>query len=255
MITNIPVQILAQAELAAPNWMLLIGIAAVFVFLVVFLLIPEKDVKAIEPDTKKALPGTKKAQAAEDVSLENYEEKKEALSLAEIKVAKRQTAEEMSKEELRELRKERRAATQTEKAVKEHEDAEPAKSEVESVSVSSEVNAVKAEEAVVSEPVESKSEGSVSESESLGGGGDVFSSLFGDSSVSESFSGFGDSFGSEAEEEGEAAIIPTLGSALIPLDQLLKAAEDEGKSEKDALEELSLQFPVNADSAEKKTLN
>ncbi len=247
MLTN-TTSLLAQADVAAqaadPNWTLIIILGAVFVILVIFLLKPLKDKKAIDGDSAKALTGNKKAiSASDDVNLENYEEKKEQLSLAEIKAAKRQTADEMSKEELRELRKERRAATQTEKAVKEHDDSEE--------KLDAEANADKVETSDASEqankPVNLDDVITKSDADT----GDVFSSLFGDASDDLSF---GDDFGSDGDAEDDGTVIPTLGSALIPLDQLLKAAEEEGKSEKEALTDLSIEFPPVA-PAEKKTLN
>lgn len=75
---------------------------------------------------------------------------------------------------------------------------------------------------------------------------DVFSSLFGDEDSSLDF----DEFSKADSKPVEGTVFPTLGSALIPLDQLAKAA-DEAEADIDPFEELTKRM---AAKAEKKTL-
>jgi len=257
-----------QAVSGDPNWALIILIVAIVLGLAIFLLKPSKDEKAIESDEQKKLSKPKKKAALEDgtskdISLENYEEKKENLSLAEIKVAKRQTAEEMSKEELRSMRKQKRAATQTEKAVKDRADAEvkveaevkadaeveakeavvAAEAETETKAVEAEVKAdaeVEAKEAVVAAEVEAEPAKEAVEAESK----DVMS-MFSDDDDEDLFGSFDD----DDNPDVKRTVFPTLGSALISLDQLNKAAEAE--EEADALSELTQRLK---EKSEKKTL-
>lgn len=96
-----------------PNMYVVGGIILVFVVLLVWLLLPSK--KQLPEDSSKALP-------KDDTKLQQKEEKAK-LSLSEIKEAKRENVTaEMSKDELKALRKERRAATQTALAVIEREE-------------------------------------------------------------------------------------------------------------------------------------
>lgn len=96
-----------------PNMLVVGGIILVFVVLLVWLLLPSK--KQLPEDSSKALP--------KDDTKSQQKEEKAKLSLSEIKEAKRENVTaEMSKDELKALRKERRAATQTALAVIEREE-------------------------------------------------------------------------------------------------------------------------------------
>lgn len=254
----------AAAETAAasgPNVVLIIIIVLVLLIVIVFLARPRKDEKAIESeDTKKPADDSKKS-LPDDVNLENYEDKKEKLSLSEVKAAKRQTADEMSKEELRALRKERRAATQTEKAVKEREDEEEKDEVEESADVEEKgVKPESADEVKDSAAVQDeKKESGVSEliespeasRETVADSEKAIASLFADDD--DPFGSFEFGEGS-SEASGTGTVFPTLGSALISLDQLNKAAEAEAEAEeeKDALDELTKRL---MEKSEKKTLS
>jgi len=242
----------AAAETAAaggPSVVLIIIIVVILLVAIVFLVKPRKDEKAIESDDKKKLSNDNKKSLPSDVNLENYEDKKENLSLAEVKAAKRQTADEMSKEELRALRKERRAATQTEKAVKEREDEENDADENDSESEASE--AVKADSEKKSVIDSEKSDDPKSKKEEIAKSEKAIASLFSDDD---------DPFGSfefdddKSDSASAGTVFPTLGSALISLDQLNKAAEAEAEAEeeKDALDELTKRL---IEKSEKKTLS
>lgn len=301
---------LAQAVANEPNWVLIGVIVAVLLIVIIALVFPKK--KAIDEDkSDKKLPEDHTKKDASDVNLENYEEKKERLSLAEIKVAKRQTADDMSKEELRELRKERRAATQTEKAVREHEEgkdtaeegeakstkrvsntenkavdaseeARASKSEAVSEAKSTEASAEKTEEAPdVSSTKENandvdadKAEVAVSADNKAENSEitiddenvviksdvdtkDVFESLFGDAPASfdDPFAGFSDPFADTSASSGDDSapvFQQTLGSQLISLDELTKAAADADVKQKEDWEELTKRL---VEKSEKKTLN
>lgn len=253
MLTNI-LQVAAQAtdvvDMTVPNWTPLLIILGIMAFIAILLLIPSKEVKALEDADKKSKPAIKGE--SEKKALEDKTDK-ENLSLSEVKEAKRAAvAENMSKEELRELRKERRAATQTEKAIQERSEAQ-ASEEKEDAAEAEEVKAeeVKAEEVKAEEAEEKKEEISLSSADELmadssADAGDMFASLFGDNN-SEGFS-LDDDFSVDTVDVDEGTLFPTLGSALIPLSEFTKAAEDPEGS--DALEELTKRL---SGSAEKKT--
>ena len=236
--------LLAQAA-GGPNWYLIIGIIVVFVVVAIVLLIPSKQSK-IGAEDEKSLKG-------DDVkALPDGDDKDK--SLAEIKESKRATvSDSKSKDELRELRKERRAATQTEKAIQEREEKEG--------NDSLDVDAEKALEKAAKAEAEAKAElekmtAPIDDiiTKSDADVGDVLASLFGNNEKSSGFSdlNFDDVIGQEIKPEGP--VFPTLGSALIPLNELTAAAaesesEDSGKT-LSPLDEISQKL---AEKAEKKT--
>lgn len=267
--------VMADTVPAEPNWMIVVVIAAIFLGLVIFLILPRKKKLGDDSTEKQLTDDKKKASSDADVRPENYEEKKENLSLAEIKAAKRQTADDMSKEELRELRKERRAATQTEKAMREHEDdkaslessankdVDEASGSVTSAVIGDETSSqedtakedaaqdtkpesditIDDENVVIKSDVDTK---------------DVFASLFGDapSSFEDPFASFNDPFSDASASESEVdgpVFQQTLGSQLISLDALTKAAaEADAKAGEGSWEELTKRL---VEKSEKKTLS
>lgn len=305
------IAVMAQAveqavDMSTPNWSLLGIIFGIMAFIAILLLIPSKDVEALEDKEKKSRPALKiddfKALDEKDDS-----ENKSQKSLAEIKVAKRAVvSEEKSKEEMRELRKARRAAAQTEKAIQEREvkaaeisseetdvdDAVPQKEEKteerqeivsqhenneekvekselkkepENVADEAEISDLKPEPQILEmskivEAQELTDDNSTANSEAdiqnsnevmvdvTADAGDMFATLFGDEAAKEPIS-FDDILGGCASDVDDGTIFPTLGSALIPLNEIEKAADD--KSEPvDALDELTRRL---SDRAEKKT--
>ncbi|MBQ9242759.1 MAG: hypothetical protein IJ165_05995 [Proteobacteria bacterium] len=287
------VQQVAEAIPQDPNWMLIGIILGIMGILAIVFMLPSKSQPELDAEDDRAegksLTGEKKAELpGEELS----GEKKDKLSLAEIKKEKRaNVSEDMSKEELRELRRERRAMTQTEKAVSEREAADESSAKAEapdahanegSKSDASEVSenaAVKAaeeaarraaeeaeaaskalkeaeeaarkarEEAEAAERKAKDIERMIEEdivSDAGSDSQDVFSSLFGDSGSSLNF----DEVSQKEEKPVEGTVFPTLGSALIPLEQLSKAA-DEAEEAVDPFEELTKRM---AAKAEKKTL-
>ncbi len=264
--------ILAQAAEVAnePNWIVIGALIGLFAVLAIILLIPPKKKLTDADAEKKAI----EAEPSESKAAEN----KEDLSLAEIKVAKREAvAADMSKEELRELRKERRAATQTDKAV--HGRAETEDKDKENADDSHDASKAGEEVKADAETAESESDGALhaqdadpssddnkTEKESLSDAiddvltnastdaSDVFASLFG-SKKDDSLDIFGsnsakdfDFDSADSSKPANATVFPTLGSALIPLDELRKQSEE---SEADPLGELTKRL---AAKAEKKTL-
>ena len=221
---------LGQVEAAGePNWTLIISIGAGFLILLVLLLLPPRKTKAIEDGKKKAIQD-KSAGALSPEADRN----KDQLSLAEIKEAKRTVvSDEKSKDEMRELRKERRAAVQTEKAVRGREDA--AETEKEAA-----VEAEKADKGV--NPFDDVLTNADSNA------GDVFASLFGTGSKDSDFSLDADLGLASPSTEGKVAF-PTLGSALIPLSDFAK--DESAEAKEDPLDELTKRL---AAKAEKKTL-
>ena len=261
-----------MAQAAGPNWMTLGIIFGVMVLIfVILLLIPsgvdksalesdKKKPKAIEDKTdKKALP------AADQTD-------KDKMSLAEIKEAKRASvSEDKSNEERRELRKERRAATQTANAIHERESSEHASDENKDEAKAEEKKSdtVVADNSSEEKSAESKpetaTEKAVSSEEKAKSGddkgsaanidavdeiiskadndtGDVFASLFG--GVIDSDLSFDDITDVPKPENG--SVFPTLGSALIPLTDFAHD-DDDGF---DALSELTKRLE---DKSEKKT--
>lgn len=269
--------VMADTVPAEPNWMIVVVIAAIFLGLVIFLILPRKKKLGDDSTEKQLTDDKKKASSDADVRPENYEEKKENLSLAEIKAAKRQTADDMSKEELRELRKERRAATQTEKAMREHEDdkaspessankdVDEASGSVTSAVIGDETSSQEgtAKEAAASAQ-DTKPESDITIDDenvvikSDVDTKDVFASLFGDapSSFEDPFASFNDPFSDASASESEAdgpVFQQTLGSQLISLDALTKAAaEADAKSGEGSWEELTKRL---VEKSEKKTLS
>lgn len=293
-----------------PNWMLICIILGIMGILAIIFMMPSKSEPMLdeEDESDKSLTGEKREALPSEGQVE---EKKEKLSLAEIKKEKRAAvSEDMSKEELRELRRERRAATQTEKAVSgraseetakaasepvkaeaakaadesdaperasrpETAAAEPEKSEhseaEEALKAAEEAARVAAEEAEAAAKALEEAEQAAREarkaaeaaaekardieklidedivSDAEADSSDVFSSLFGGDGPS---LGFEDVAEKNEEAPAEATFFPTLGSALIPLDQLSKAADEEEASI-DPFEELTKRM---AAKAEKKTL-
>jgi len=223
--------VLGQIEAAGePNWTLIIGIGIVFLVLLVLLLLPPKKTRAIEDGKKKAIQD----KAADGASPE-ADRNKDQLSLAEIKEAKRTVvSDEKSKDEMRELRKERRAAVQTEKAVRGRE--EVAETEKEAAAEAEE----KADKGV--NPFDDVLTNADSNA------GDVFASLFGAGSKDSEFSLDADLGLASPSTEGKVAF-PTLGSALIPLSDFAK--DETAEAKEDPLDELTKRL---AAKAEKKTL-
>ena len=165
--------VVTVAEVAArePNWTLIAIIAGIIAILAIAFLIPLKPA-AIEDlskkDKQKALPdGDSNVKSLEDKSLSVDKEK---LSLAEIRENKRvAVSDEASKEDLRELRKSRRAATQTQNAVHHREEAELAAKQEASQDLHSE------EDAGVEENLFADARPSESE--------DIFSSFFDNTTI------------------------------------------------------------------------
>lgn len=267
---------LAQAtEVASePNWVLIGSIVGAFVILAIVLMFASKKRLGADKTPDKAIEDASGSKDAGAKALED----KEQLSLAEIKVAKREAVSaDKSKEELRELRKERRAASQTDKAIHEREEAEEkAKEMAESsteekdddkkVEEKSETEEKVQEEAVASESDakadeatdkgEEKAEEKKSDDplgdlfgQSSSDTGDVFASLFGSKNSSLDIFGSSDFDVDSAPKASNATVFPTLGSALIPLDDLKKSAEN---SDSNPLDELTKRLN---EKAEKKTLS
>lgn len=258
------IQTVAQAasaiDLASqePNWLLIGIILGVMVILAIIFLIPSRSAQVLDDADKE-----KKSKSLEDKS-------KETLSLSEIKTSKRaMVSEDKSKEELRELRRERRAQTQTEKAIHEREEAQMASEGVdlgEKASVSEKVAevaevadeklAVESVEAPESEKAEieaafaSPADDLLASSEA--DSSDVFASLFGES---QEFSLDDELGGGHAASEDDGTVIPTLGSALISLDVLTRAAEEEKAKSGEKEDDEFAGFAMFNDSSEKKTLN
>ena len=260
-------QFAAQAVVPTePNWMPLIIILGIIAFIAILLLIPSKDMKAIEDAEKKSQKALKSDE--EKKALPDLDEKtdKDNLSLAEIKEAKRAAVtESKSKEELRELRKERRAATQTEKAIQEREEAQSEEKSADDVAEkaaepekiemkSDEKSAVseKPAESVKSEDEKKEEAGILSSSaeilaDSSADSGDLFASLFGDSK--ENSLSFDDELSGGTPNLDDGTLFPTLGSALIPLNEFTKAASEDDASSNNPLDELTKRL---SDKAEKK---
>ena len=266
---------LAQAtEVASePNWVLIGSIVGAFVILAIVLMFASKKRLGADKTPDKAIEDASGSKDAGAKALED----KEQLSLAEIKVAKREAVSaDKSKEELRELRKERRAASQTDKAIHEREEAEEkAKETAESsteekddkkVEEKSETEEKVQEEAVASESDakadeatdkgEEKAEEKKSDDplgdlfgQSSSDTGDVFASLFGSKNSSLDIFGSSDFDVDDAPKASNATVFPTLGSALIPLEDLKKSAEN---SDSNPLDELTKRLN---EKAEKKTLS
>ena len=240
----------AQAAQAGPNWVLIGIIIGVVVILAIVFLIPNKKPAIEDKDKKDKLPAEGDKKALEDKS-------KEDLSLAEVKESKRAAvSEDKTKEELRELRKERRAATQTEKAVHDREqaaqdgadagksDADASKVEAASADdTAKDVADAKADATDAAKDDASKADAAkddaakddAKDSKSLDGSlgvanellgkadadsADVFASLFGGGKELDFDAEIGNS-----SNTADGPVIPTLGSALISLDDLTKAAE------------------------------
>lgn len=286
------------AEIAAePNWILIVSLVGAFVVLaILFLYVPTKKRLPSDTTTDKVIEDGSGAKDAGSKALED----KDRLSLAEIKVAKRETVStDKSKEELRELRKERRAASQTDKAIHDREEAEekakesaadPDESKADDVEAEKEEREDKAqatsEEDVVDQSDtttetgatdktpeneasdktseeskvedvsdEKKSSDSLDDilTQSSSDTGDIFASLFGTKGDALDMFGNADSSFDFAEDNApkaaNATIFPTLGSALIPLDDLQKSADE---SDANPLDELTKRLN---EKAEKKTLS
>lgn len=257
---------LAQAtEVASdPNWVLIGSIVGAFVILAIVLMFAPKKRLGADKTPDKAIEDASGSKDAGAKALED----KEQLSLAEIKVAKREAVSaDKSKEELRELRKERRAASQTDKAIHDREEAEEkAKDDDKKVEEKSETEEKVQEEAVASESdakadeATDKGEEKVEEKKSddpLGDlfgqsssdTSDVFASLFGSKNSSLDIFGSSDFDVDSAPKSSNATVFPTLGSALIPLDDLKKSAEN---GDSNPLDELTKRLN---EKAEKKTLS
>ena len=254
---------LAQAtEVASePNWVLIGSIVGAFVILAIVLMFASKKRLGADKTPDKAIEDASGSKDAGAKALED----KEQLSLAEIKVAKREAVSaDKSKEELRELRKERRAASQTDKAIHEREEAE--EKDDKKVEEKSETEEKVQEEAVASESDakadeatdkgEEKAEEKKSDDplgdlfgQSSSDTGDVFASLFGSKNSSLDIFGSSDFDVDSAPKASNATVFPTLGSALIPLEDLKKSAEN---SDSNPLDELTKRLN---EKAEKKTLS
>ena len=98
-----------SAEIAGIYWIVIAALILV-VGVAVFFGTRKKEVKKIDGDKAKSLAHEK----LKKVEPEEYNEKKGELSLAEIKASKSLKVEDRSKEEMRQLRQERRAKEQTE---------------------------------------------------------------------------------------------------------------------------------------------
>ena len=251
---SILLNMLAQVpEMAAnePNWMIIGIILGIMVILAIFLLIPLKLDNAVEAEeSKKSLDD----EGYKRKALPDSSEDKQQLSLAEIKESKRAAvSENMSKDEMRELRKERRAATQTANAIHDREEAaKHADSEESEGADDSAVNDAAGQESADA-AVESENN-SLSANDLLtnsdAAASDVFASLFGSSGSDDGGLKF-DGVVSETPNASDGAFFPTLGSKLIPLNELMAAAEEKEEPATNPLDELTKKL---ADTAEKKTL-
>ena len=262
---SIILNMLAQVpEMAAnePNWMIIGILVGIFVFLAIILLIPSKP-KELPEESEVKEPLEDKA--SKHKVLSDDSEEKPHLSLSEIKGAKRASvSDNKSKDEMRELRKERRAATQTANAIHEREEASKRQEETDEPEAAEQVaEAVpEAEPAPVLEPSEEAAKEPSAEEKlaspiddiltnSDAGASDVYTSLFGNSGA-----GMGslnlDDIVSETPNVSDNSIFPTLGSKLIPLNELMAAADEKEEPITNPLDELTKKF---ADKAEKKTLN
>ncbi len=243
------INLLAQAA-GGPNWILIIGIVVVFVVVAVVLLIPSKHSK-IGAENDKALKGD------DTKALTDGDDKEK--SLAEIKESKRATvSDSKSKDEMRELRKERRAATQTEKAIQEREEKEAGELDADAAEALEKAARAEAEAKADAEAELEKMTAPIDDiiTKSDADVGDVLASLFGNSEKSSGFSdlNFDDVIGQEIKTEGP--VFPTLGSALIPLNELTAAAAASESESDDSGKALSPLDEINqklAEKAEKKT--
>ena len=244
------INLLAQAA-GGPNWILIIGIVVVFVVVAVILLIPSKQSK-IGAENDKALKGD------DTKALTDGSDKEK--SLAEIKESKRATvSDSKSKDEMRELRKERRAATQTEKAIQEREEKEAGELDADAAEALEKAARAEAEAKADAEAELEKMTAPIDDiiTKSDADVGDVLASLFGNSEKKSSgFSdlNFDDVIGQEIKTEGP--VFPTLGSALIPLNELTAAAAASESESDDSNTALSPLDEINqklAEKAEKKT--
>ena len=255
-----------------PNWVLIIFIVGIFVIFG-YLFFKTSKPEALEDKSENT--------SQKELPTENLKEEikadaidKEKLSLAEIKEAKRQSvSEDKSKEEMRKLRQERRADTQTQNAIHNREEAEKHKAETETEDNSETPKDEKDLEIAKSEvktddtdknsedqtvatdtetdndkdsEVADKKDDSKEEETSVGG-------LFDSAQASESediFAAFFDN--NDFEDDSVAsddAIIPTLGSALIPLEAMRAAAEASEEGDFGLFDGL-----LSNDASEKKTL-
>lgn len=274
-----------MAQAAGPNWMTLGIIFGIMVLIALVLLILPNGVDHSEIESDKKKPKELEDKTAKKSLPAADQSDKEKMSLAEIKEAKRASvSEDKSKEERRELRKERRAATQTANAIHEREATENSADEKKEIKAEAPRTEEKKSEVVVTEnkAEEKKSAETAAEtakesatetatekvvsneekaksSEDKGNAadilavdeiiakadndtGDVFASLFGE--VGESELSFDDITDVPKPENG--SVFPTLGSALIPLNDL-PHDDDDGF---DALSELTKRFE---NKSEKKT--
>ena len=250
---------LAQAEAAAAGgfpWVIVI-ILGVFVILGIALIIPSRN-KQIESDKddKKKLPekDDKKLLKTENDG-EETESDKAHMSLAEIKDAKRQTvSENHTKDELRELRKERRAATQTANAIHERENMAKSDDEEDEEEISSDTE-IETEDTNLSAETEDNEKDKITApiddiiTKTDAGASDVFASLFGNKSNSEMNLEFDEPMGDSETDSGDV-FFPMLGSKLIPLNELTAAAAaDDNNDGVSLLDGLTKKI---ADNAEKK---
>jgi len=107
--------LLAAAAGSGENTVVLIAIGVGILFLVLFFVLSRKK-------QADAIAEEERLRKAKQIRPEELEERKDELSLAELKKAKKSTlGEEQTKEERREMRRKRRAKAQTEKAQSERE--------------------------------------------------------------------------------------------------------------------------------------
>lgn len=263
----------AQIATNQPNWVICAIIVAFIVIAGIIFLIPSKHAEIEDHDksARKALPEDKKEES--ETKIESVD--KDKMSLAEIKEAKRQSvSEEKSKEEMRKLRQERRATTQTQNAIHDREESEKQKAEEAAESDTKDTETPKSDakessktenDAAVTTKTEAESKADKAESDSEAGNksdkpeddtkdNKADSNLLFASTSSGSDDIFADFFNNNDFDSDDAsssndAIIPTLGSALIPLEAMRAAAEASDDSEMNLFDGfLSLN-----DSAEKKT--
>ena len=263
---------LAQAEAAEAAaatgfpWPVII-ILGIFVIIAIVLLIPsKKKIESDKDDKKKLTDKDDKKQLKVEHDGEDTESDKVHMSLAEIKDSKRQAvSENHTKDELRELRKERRAATQTAKAIHdrenmaasdEEEDVEEVEELEETAEVSGETEA-SAEDTNLSAETEDNEKDKITApiddiiTKTDAGASDVFASLIGSTSKSEMDLEFDEPAGDSDTSSGDV-FFPMLGSKLIPLNELTAAAAaDDNNEGVSLLDGLTKKI---ADKAEKKTL-
>lgn len=224
----------AKAE-GTDSSMMVVGIFVVIAVVCAFFIytmVKNKGAQGATDDDAKAKTGEEDDTDEPKVSPDKLEEVKDELSLAELKAAKAGKAKDLSKEERKKLREQRRAKSQTDKAkaerdddddVDEDEDAEASESDDDVDEQPEELSGEAAREASFEALLDGNLAGSSTDSEKSDDGlGLDFDSL---------------SAGFDAKGEGEAEAgkkekrprkgIPSLGSGMWNISELKEKAEEE----------------------------